>query len=253
MRAITKYLIITSIRSKLFYSIFTLLGMTIFISLFIGSTSLIEQRQTSLVFLAGLTRTISILSIIIFICNYISRILENKEIDLILSKNLSRDKIILSYVVAFSFNFLIFSIIPFLLILFLGNSPLGALLWFISLLFEGLIIITFSILISVILKNAIPTTIISITFYFLSRTMGFFASNRSDSITDFSITSFEGIGGLLMKTISTIFPRIDLFTQSVWLSKTPTFAEIQTIILQFIIYFSLILFMALYDFEKSDF
>jgi ABC-type transport system involved in multi-copper enzyme maturation permease subunit len=253
MKAITKYLIITSIRSKLFYSIFALLGMTIFVSLFIGSTSLIEQKQTSLVFLAGLTRTISILSIIIFICNYISRILENKEIDLILSKDFSRDKIILSYVVAFSFNFLIFITIPFLLILLLGNNPLGAFIWFLSLLFEGLIIIIFAILISVIIKNAIPTTLISISFYFLSRTMGFFASNRTDSISDFSFASLEGIGAFLMKIISTLFPRIDLFTQSSWLTNTPSFAEIQTILLQFVIYFFLMLFMALYDFEKSNF
>jgi ABC-type transport system involved in multi-copper enzyme maturation permease subunit len=179
--------------------------------------------------------------------------MENKEIDLIISKNFSRNKIILSYVVAFSFNFLIFSLMPFLLIMLLGNNPLGSLIWFISFLFEGLIIITFAILISIIINNAIPTTLISITFYFLSRTMGFFASNRNDSIADFSLSSFEGIGALLMKLISTIFPRIDLFTQSSWLAQTPSFPEIQTILIQFIIYFPLVLIMALIDFEKNDF
>ena len=65
--------------------------------------------------------------------------------------------------------------------------------------------------------------------------------------------SFEGIGGLLMKLISTIFPRIDLFTQSSWIAQTPSFHDVQTILVQFIIYFPLMLIMALIDFEKNNF
>ena len=83
--------------------------------------------------------------------------------------------------------------------------------------------------------------------------MGFFATNRNNSITDFSFSSFENIGNLLMKIISTLFPRIDLFTQSSWLMETPSLMEFKTIIIQFIIYFFLMLFMALYDFEKNNF
>ena len=172
MKAITKYLIITCLRQIILLYIRPF-GNDNFYFIVYWLYFLSGTKTNFISFLAGLTRTISILSIIIFICNYISRVMENKEIDLIISKNFSRDKIILSYIVAFSFNFLIFSLIPFLLIMLLGNNPLGSLIWFISFLFEGLIIITFAILISIINKNAIPTTLISITFYFLSRTMGF--------------------------------------------------------------------------------
>tara|TARA_B110000459_G_C16207108_1_gene314813 strand:- start:180 stop:455 length:276 start_codon:yes stop_codon:yes gene_type:complete len=90
------------------------------------------------------------------------------------------------------------------------------------------------------------------SFYFISRIMGFFINNNKP-LDEFYFTSINGYMEIIMKIISTIMPRLDLFTKSSWITKTASIQEIKIIIIQFIIYGSLLLLMSFYDFNKKKF
>ena len=81
--------------------------------------------------------------------------------------------------------------------------------WFLEL----LILSTFAIISSLILKSAVSSVLGTSGFYIISRLMGFFSANIAfsyDNGVDKIITNFS-YG--LMKIISTLFPRLDLFAQ----------------------------------------
>jgi len=82
--------------------------------------------------------------------------------------------------------------------------------------------------------------------------MGFFINNNK-TLDEFHFTSLNGYIEIIMKIISTIMPRLDLFTKSSWLKESVSIQEFQIIITQFIIYAPLLLLMSLYDFHKKKF
>ena len=63
--------------------------------------------------------------------------------------------------------------------------------------------------------------------------------------------NFFGSG---LKFMSAIFPRLDLFGQSSWLSYSiENFDNLKIIALQSLIYIPLMIFMAFHDFKKKQF
>ena len=57
---------------------------------FLGSNALSEEYQMQIAFIAGSTRLILAIGMILFICFHIRRSFENKEVDFIISRPISR-------------------------------------------------------------------------------------------------------------------------------------------------------------------
>jgi small neutral amino acid transporter SnatA (MarC family) len=92
----------------------------------------------------------------------------------------------------------------------------------------------------------------SFGFYIISRLMGVFvlAINLPQDLTQaknhFLDTS--------LKFLSALFPRLDLFGQSSWLTYgINDSSNLKIILLQSIIYIPLMIFMAFHDFKKKQF
>ncbi len=250
MKSILKYVLKNALRDRLYIGIALLLVCAFAVAIFLGSTAASENTQTTAAFAAGAGRVIINLGIILFVCLNVARAFENKELEFILSKAVSREKFILGYLSGFFIaSFIIFSLFATALFLLTSADLIGTLIWLLSLALELLIVICFSLLAALILKNPLSAIMASCGFYFLSRLMGIFIL----SLENLQIAS-KPILIYAIKIISLIFPRLDLFAQSAWINYAVQDYKILTIIAaQSLIYTALLIFMSFFDFKRKQF
>jgi len=253
MQPIIKYILLTGLRDKLYLGIFIALLSSFALSIFLGSTVLVEAEQTTLAYIAGTSRVIIILGMILFVCLSINRAFANKEVEFILAKNISREQFILSYLVGFLLTTALI-LIPLITAIFIlaQVNKIGILIWSLSLFAEMWIVISFAILTSLIMRNSFSSILSTLAFYLISRLMGIFvlAINLPQDFVQVKNHLLPSI----LKIISLAFPRLDLFTQSEWLAYGVTdFSRVKIIVLQSLIYIAMMLFMAFFDFRRKEF
>jgi ABC-type transport system involved in multi-copper enzyme maturation permease subunit len=252
MKSIFKYILKNALRDRLYIGVFLALALAFALSIFLGNTMLVEQQQSSAAFIAGSCRVIIVFGMILFVCLSVARAFENKEIEFILSKAISREKFILGYLGGFYIAALLILLVLALAIFVVTQSGLVAsLVWLGSLTLEIFIVIAFALLTSLILKNPLAAIMASCGFYILSRLMGIFIISLQ-STNNFILQ--QKPAQIVIKAISLIFPRLDLFAQSSWLNYGIADLQILNIIgLQSLIYIALLLFMSFYDFKQKQF
>jgi ABC-type transport system involved in multi-copper enzyme maturation permease subunit len=253
MKSILKYILFTGIRDRLYIGLFITLIVAFSISIFLGSTALVEQQQMTAAYIAGSSRAILTIGMILFVCLSINRAFENKEVEFIISKSISREQFILGYLAGFFLAaFLIF--IPFVgaILIVVKANKFGLLIWSVSLLAELLIMISFALLASLILKNSFSAIMASFGFYILSRMMGMFV--LAIELPQNIAATKDHILATTLKFLSALFPRLDLFGQSSWLNYGITSTDnLDIIFWQAGIYIPLMIFMAFHDFKKKQF
>jgi ABC-type transport system involved in multi-copper enzyme maturation permease subunit len=253
MKSILKYILKNGLRDRLYLGLFISLIITFAISIFLGSTMLIEQQQAVAAYVAGSSRVIISLGMILFVCLTVNRAFENKEIEFILSKSISRESFILGYLGGFFIAaFLIFLPLAAAILFIAKTQFLGTLIWLISLLCEVAIVISFSLLAALILKNPLSAIMASFAFYVISRLMGIFA--LAIKLPDNFTLSGNKILTTILEVVSAIFPRLDLFSQSSWLYYgISDFSNLKIIFWQSLIYIPLLIFMSFRDFKQKEF
>ena len=253
MIPILQYILRNGLRDRLYLGLFTTLIIAFSISIFLGGTMLVEQQQSISAYIAGSSRTILAIGMILFVCLSINRAFENKEIEFILSKSISREHFIIGYLTGFFLaTILIFLPLLAAILIVTETDKMGLAAWSVTLLLEVLIIICFSLLASLILKNSFSAIMASFGFYIISRLMGVFVMaieiprNLIDAQNHFLATG--------LKLLSALFPRLDLFAQSSWLSYgIKDYNNLKIIFWQSTIYIPLMIFMAFHDFKKKQF
>ena len=149
MKSLIKYIFMAGVRDRIYAGLFLALFCAIALSIFLGSTSLIEKQQMTAVYIAGSTRAIMVLGMILFVCLRVRRSFENKEVEFIISKSISRQSFILGYLCGFLLTAVVIFIPLALAIFYLTNANLiGLLAWLGSLFFELIITISFALLAS---------------------------------------------------------------------------------------------------------
>ena len=83
--------------------------------------------------------------------------------------------------------------------------------------------------------------------------MGFFSTNIAFSYENGFDKIFTNTSYFLMKTLSILFPRLDLFAQTKLLVYGSENSIFTTIIIQSMIYILIMLCIAFYDFRKKEF
>lgn len=254
MKSILKYILLSAIRDRLYVGLFVTLASSFCLSIFLGSSALVEQQQMTASFIAGSSRVILAIGIILFVCLNIHRAFENKEVEFIISKAISREQFVLGYLLGFIFATLFIFIPLNIAIFFVVKANLyGLMIWSLSLFFELIILISFSLLASLILKNSFSAIMASLGFYIISRMMGVFVLAVSIP-DDVSLINKNNILQIILKIMSAIFPRLDLFAQSKWLNYGfDNSLILQIILVQSVIYIALMLFMSFHDFKKKQF
>jgi ABC-type transport system involved in multi-copper enzyme maturation permease subunit len=255
MYSILKYILLTAVRDKLYVGLFIILLAAFGISSALGDSSLVESSQATIVYIAASSRMIFAVGMILFVCFYVRRSFENREVEFILSKSISRHNFIFAYLIGFILVALLIILPLTLLLLLLKTNKIGLFYWSLSLTFESLIIITFSLLAALILRSAVSSVLASLGFYVLSRMMGFFVLSIKipQDASDFASTT--RVMHVILKALSVIFPRLDLYCNSEWLiyGVSTDLTSVYIILAQSLIYIPLMMFMAFYDFNRKQF
>ncbi len=254
MKAILKYILLTAARDWLFIGLLAALTLVSGVSAFLGSTALSEQNSMQLAFISGSSRLVLVVGMILFICFHIRRSFENREIEFLISRPISRSVFIVAYFVSFTvLSFILLLPVAALIQLMFAPDNAGFFVWFVSIFCELVIISSFAVLASLILKSAVSAVLGCFAFYFISRIIGFAVSTI---IIPAKINNlgFNGFLEIFLKGLSAILPRLDQFGQSKWL----IYGDVSTgtyhfIVSQAIIYVALILLMSIYDFNKKQF
>ncbi len=243
-----RYILLTAQRDRLFFALAISILASVTLAIFLGSNSVSEQSETSMVFAASVLRAVLMLGLTIFTAFSISRFFDNREIDLMLVRPVSRASFVFSFWIGFSMVALLFVIFSSVL-LFLFSTPNmeGFLFWSTSLLLESITIMALTMASALILRSAVSSVLLTLGFYILSRLGGFIMM----IVTKPGSHGFEND---IFYAISSIIPRLDFFAKTEWLVHgIGESGEIIRFMLQAVIFIALLLGIAIYDFKRKEF
>jgi ABC-type transport system involved in multi-copper enzyme maturation permease subunit len=258
MLSIIRFTLITALRDLLFIGLLAVTILAIYISSFLGNTALVEQEQMTLSYMAGSTRFILVIGLILFVCFHVRRAFDNKEIEVILSKPISRTRFIIAYWSGFALLSVLTTLpVAAFVSMFIKSNNSGLLLWGVSLILEGVMMVAFAMLSSLIMRSAVTSALSSLCFYFMSRMMGFFVATiyNKPAPTAFSFDHIlEWLSEQILIAVSTLLPRLDLFAKTKWLIYSAvTKEEIMVFVTQSLVYIPLLLLVAIFDFRRKQF
>lgn len=255
MLTLLRYTLLTARRDLLFWGLILMVLAAYALSVFMGSTALVEEQQTTLTYFAGTGRLILLGGLVLFICFHIRRSFDNREIESLLSKPISRVEVVLGYWLGFLIlSFIAAMPIAIIMALLLKPKLLGLVCWIGSLVAECSIMVAFAMLSALILRSAVGAVMASISFYLISRLMGFFIAAMSNP-NNLMSQGWEGkLMGVVLKGISIVIPRLDLYAQSKWLIYgIGGQLDLWIFPAQSLVYVPFLLAMAVFDLKRKQF
>ena len=247
-----RYILLTALRDWLFIGLFIGILVATGISATLGSTAFIEEKEMTLSFASGSARLILMTGLIIFVCFHIRSAFDTKEIDVILSRPISRSNLVISYFLGFSFVGLLLTI-PIIAILgLIGVLNLsGFIAWAASLVLEMGLVVGVALFSAFTLRSAVTSVLGCMGFYVLSRMMAFFVYTAHSGMV--AEPKFVVLRWAL-QAISTILPRLDFFGKSEWLIYgLKSAADFQIFAAQALIFVPILLFATMVDFKHKQF
>lgn len=247
-----RYILITALRDWLFSGLFIAILVATAISVTLGSTAFIEEKEMTLAFASSSARLILMTGLIVFVCFHIRNAFDTKEIDVILSRPISRSNLVLSYWLGFGFVGLLLTIPVIALIALIGVGDFsGFVVWSSSILLEMGLVIALALFSAFTLRSAVSSVLGCMGFYVLSRMMAFFVFASNTGM--FASTKFIVLKWIL-QAISTLLPRLDFFGKSEWLVYGSLNAsDWQLYVVQALFFIPLLLIATMIDFRRKQF
>lgn len=252
MRTNIRYILLTAFRDRLFVGL--LIGMLCAagISAGLGGTAFLEEREMTITYTAGSARLMLMVGMIVFVCFHVRSAFDNKEIDVILSRPISRANLVIAYWLGFSLVAVLLALSVVLLVALLGVTQWeGALGWATSLMLEALLVVALALFSSLTQKSAVTSVLACMGFYVVSRMMAFFVLTAESGLVAGKF--YEPLKYALV-AISSVVPRLDFFAKTQWLIygfDAPQ--EWQVFIVQALVFVPLLLAASIIDFRKKQF
>lgn len=250
-----RYIVLTAVRDRLILGLSLALLGAILIASFLGDASFMEGRETALTFAGFSTRLILIAGLVLFVCFHVQRSFENREIDLMLSRPVSRTQFVLITWAGFSGVAIFLALLAAVLLPIAGMPPRGALaLWTGSLLLESLVMVAAALFFSLSLRSAVAAVMASFGFYLVARMEGFLLGVVQ---ADWNSRAVDALGDVVSNAIyvvGLVMPRLDLFGQTWWLAHGVGEVDgIVPLLAQAGVYLPLLLAAAVFDFRRRRF
>jgi len=249
-----RYILLTALRDFLFLGLLVFTVTAVAISATLGGTAMVEKEAMTLAFSGASARMILIFGLTVFVAFHIRQAFDQKEIDVLLSRPMSRFQIMLSYWMGFSCVSFLLALVTVAILSFLPILSLEGFFWWgLSLLLESWLMVAIVLFASFALSSAVTSVMAAMGLYIGGRMMAFFIAT-SDSHMVLHEQWVNAITSFIINTVSIIMPRLDLFTQSEWLVyglKRPE--DVTFAIVQAIIYIPLLLAAATIDFKRKEF
>ena len=210
-----RYILLTAMRDWLFWVLLVGVLGGASISGLLGSTAFLETKEMTVTYAAGSARVMLMLGLIVFVCFHIRSAFDTKEIDVILSRPISRANLVIAYWLGFMLVAAIL-LLPIIVVIGLIGAPNsgGFAMWSISLLLEAGIVVSLALFSAFALRSAVTSVLGCMGLYVVSRMMVFFVMTAENPM--FSNAKYIGLRWLL-QGISSFVPRLDFFGKSEWL------------------------------------
>jgi hypothetical protein len=247
-----RYILITALRDWLFIGLLVGVLFAAMVSATLGSTAFLEEKEMTVTFAAGASRLILMVGLIVFVCFHIRNAFDTKEIDVILSRPISRSNLVLAYWLGFCVVSLILLIPVIAIIAILGVPSLAGFAgWALSLMLETFLVVGLALFSAFALKSAVTSVLACMGFYVVSRMMAFFVMTAQSGMFDehkYLFLKYSLIG------ISAIVPRLDFFAKTEWLIYGfDTNRDWALFALQAAIFLPLLLLASIADFRRKQF
>lgn len=249
-----RYVLLTATRDRLFLGLLIGIAVAAYISSVLGSTAMIETEQMTLAFTAAAARVIIMVGVIVFIGFHMRNAFDAREIDVLLSRPISRTTLVLSYWIGFS-TVATFLVLPtVIMVALIGTlNQTGFWVWSVSLLLESWLVVSIALFASLTIKSGVGTVLSSLAIYVLSRMMGFFlATTATTSI--FKDHTINLGTQWVMKGISLVVPRLDFYAKSNWLIYgAKSYEDVNLFVIQSLIFIPLLVLASVIDFKRKQF
>ncbi len=247
-----RYILLTAMRDWFFWVLLVGVLCAASIAGLLGSTAFLESQEMTITYAAGSSRVMLMLGLIVFVCFHIRSAFDTKEIDVILSRPISRGNLVVAYWLGFMLVAVIL-LLPIVVIVGLVGAPSmsGFGYWVLSLLLEAGIVVSLALFSAFALRSAVTSVLGCMGLYVVSRMMVFFVMTAENPM--FNNLKYIWLR-FLLQGISSVVPRLDFFGKSEWLIygvKSST--ELQVFILQAAIFIPLLLVASILDFKRKQF
>jgi len=247
-----RYVLMAAVRDRLILSLLLVIVLGASLAVFLGSAAVVESKQFALVFAAGGLRFTGVVGLVLFVVFHIRRSFDNKDIEFLLSRPISRMSFILSHAAAFSILSLILSLAIALIVLLLSGGKIasGHELWVFSLIMEYLIVVNAALFFAMVVPTASGGALAVFGLYILSHLIGDLLGDARTFQTSASV-----ILGPVMNIISMVVPRLDLMAQTAWLVYPDGVHNVGFgfILAQGVFYCGLLICAALIDLRRRQF
>ena len=213
-KPLVKYVMTAALRDKLMITLALMILMGAAVAVFMGSAAVTEGESFALVFGSGGLRVLGVVGLVLFCCFYIRRSFENKEVEFLLSRPISRLTFLCSHALAFSILAFFIAAVITAVVAVMGRPDMtGLLVWGASLVVELSIMAVAALFFSMVLSSAAGSALATLGLYALGRMVGTLLGILDHPPANW----FFAIIGNLMKLISIGTPRLDMMGQTTWL------------------------------------
>ncbi len=251
-RTLVSYIIATALRDRLFLAFLVMTALAAGVGMFLGGAAIVEKRELSIVYVATATRLIMVVGLVLFVCFYLRRSFESREVELMLSRPLSRTAFVLAHVISFILLALVATAIATIVVGAVARPEAQALLrWSLSLWLECCIMVLTALFFSLALTSAVANVLACFGFYVLARMIGLLTGIAQSTTADSPVLHFVGQA---MEAISIFIPRLDLFGQTSWLIYgVGGEVGLSVIVLLALVYAPLIVAASVFDMKRWQF
>ena len=213
-RPLVLYVLTAALRDRLLGTLLLMIGAGAGLGIFLGSAAVTEQESFSTVFGAGGLRFLGIMGVTLFVCFYMRRAFDSKEVEFMLSRPISR----LSYLFSHAFAFILLSsaiAVSIALVLLLTGKPhpTGLMIWGASVIGEYAVISVAALFFSIVLSSAAGSALATLGLYALSRMIGILLGITHQAPENLLFAVLNNI----VELVSVVIPRLDLMGQTSWL------------------------------------
>ncbi|MCH2547506.1 MAG: hypothetical protein MK052_07850 [Alphaproteobacteria bacterium] len=254
MKTNIRYILLTALRDWLFVGLLLGVVACAMISSAMGDMAMVEPEQLKLTYAAASVRIVLVVGLIVFVCFHIRNGFDTKEIDVFLSRPISRPNLVLSYWLGFSVVAMLLVVPTIIVVYYVGAlDAKGFMMWASSFALEMLLVVAAALFSAFTLKSAVSSVMASLGFYVLSRMMGFFIATSNSSLL-FRSTDLNEFSKFLMEHLAIFVPRLDFFGKTEWLVYGMNdMADMQRFMLQAAIFVPLLLAATVIDFRRKQF
>jgi len=220
--ATVRYVLLTAYRDRLALVILAAQLTVLAGSELVATAALSENIAVGLVTAGAMMRAVMVLGLITFVSFHARRMEETREIEVILTRPISRPAFVLAYFAAYSGLALLLALPAGLLLgAGYGSWTAGLAEWQASLMLESLVLVALSLFCALSLGSATASVMAASGLYLMCRLGAYFRAISEQHTGMLDHPAADKVARLAIEIVSALLPRLDLFGQGSWLVYGP--------------------------------